>query len=148
MANRYLPHVLYATLLTSVSIHVLAQRSTQAEERARCAAQISLLEDLVARLHIGNSGSDSNVDEAEVERVRRLVRAHDFGRGVRNGVWSEGDAQGGETTRAADARRTSVRWADVLWGRKHPTPGVSSDESDKWEHRELEQLRRELSEDT
>ena len=68
----YLPHLLYSTALTSTAMHHLQQRKAAADERSHVAAQISILEDLRARL-----SAREPVPERELERLWHLARSHD-----------------------------------------------------------------------
>jgi hypothetical protein len=111
--TQYIPHILYSTALTSISMHLLWQRKTAEEDRARFKAQTSILQDLVERLRSGKSISDE-----EITKLRNLARIH------------------GEGRESSDKATTNVGWMDVAWGRKSPADlGVS----DEWERRDLEQ---------
>ncbi|KIL00858.1 hypothetical protein PAXRUDRAFT_462390 [Paxillus rubicundulus Ve08.2h10] len=105
----YLPHILYSTVLTSVSIHLLWQRKAAEETRARHNAQITILEDLTQQLRSGVPMTDE-----EINRLRNLARSH---------------GEGGEAQRQSGGE---IRWMDVIWGNK----AVAKDE---WEQRDLEQ---------
>ena len=94
MTISYLPHILYATALTSVSIHLLWQRNIEREDRARYHAQVSILEGLARQLRSGVPITDE-----EVTRLKNLARVHGQG---------EGQKQSTEV----------VRWSEVVWGRK------------------------------
>ncbi|KIJ57726.1 hypothetical protein HYDPIDRAFT_87393 [Hydnomerulius pinastri MD-312] len=109
----YLPHILYSTALTSVSIHLLWQRKSTEEDRARHNAQISILEDLAQQLRSGIRTTDE-----EVSRLRNLARTH-----------GEGEAQ------KLPANQTGIQWSDVVWGRKVADRGTSSE----WEQKDLQQ---------
>ncbi|KIJ21066.1 hypothetical protein PAXINDRAFT_6845 [Paxillus involutus ATCC 200175] len=112
----YLPHILYSTALTSVSIHLLWQRKAAEEDRARHNAQITILEDLTQQLRSGVPTTDE-----EINILRNLARSH--------GEGGEGRQQ---------SAPGEIRWMDVIWGKK-----VAA--KDEWEQRDLEQIRRELS---
>lgn len=90
----YLPHILYSTALTSVSIHLLWQRTTEKEDRARYHARVSILEDLAQQLRSGVPITDE-----EITRLKDLARVHGQG---------EGQKQSTE----------AIRWSEVVWGRK------------------------------
>ena len=90
----YLPHILYSTALTSVSIHLLWQRTTEREDRAHYHAQVSILEDLTQQLRSGVPITDE-----EISRLKNLARVHGQG---------EGQKQSAE----------AIRWSEVVWGRK------------------------------
>ncbi|KAF9243219.1 hypothetical protein BU15DRAFT_86588 [Melanogaster broomeanus] len=59
-APSYLPHILYSTALTSVSIHLLFQRKAAEEDLARHNAQITILEDLAHQLRSGGEAAQSH----------------------------------------------------------------------------------------
>lgn len=110
---QYIPHILYSTAVTSISMHLLWQRKTADEDRARFKAQASILQDLIEQLRSGKSISDE-----EITKSRNLARIH------------------GEEKQPLDKERTNIGWMDVLWGRKTPADlGVS----DEWERKDLEQ---------
>jgi len=90
----YLPHILYSTALTSVSIHLLWQRTTEREDRARYHAQASILQDLAQQLRSGVPITDE-----EITRLKNLARVH---------------GQGEDQKQPTEA----IRWSEVVWGRK------------------------------
>ena len=92
----YLPHILYSTALTSVSIHLLWQRTTEREDRARYHAQASILQDLAQQLR-----SNVPITDEEITRLKNLARVH-------------GQGEGRERDRSTEA----IRWSEVVWGRK------------------------------
>jgi len=93
--SAYLPHILYATALTSVSIHLLWQRNTEREDRARYQAQVSILEDLAQQLRSG-----APITDEEITRLKNLARLH---------------GQGGEEQKQT---AEAIRWSEVVWGKK------------------------------
>ncbi|KIK44515.1 hypothetical protein CY34DRAFT_23014 [Suillus luteus UH-Slu-Lm8-n1] len=116
--TQYIPHIIYSTAVTSISMHLLWQRKTADEDRARFKAQASILQDLIEQLRSGKSISDE-----EITKSRNLARIH------------------GEDKRPLDKEKTDIGWMDVLWGRKTPADlGVS----DEWERKDLEQIRKEF----
>ncbi|KAG1802954.1 uncharacterized protein HD556DRAFT_1429654 [Suillus plorans] len=116
--TQYIPHILYSTALTSISMHLLWQRKTADEDRARFKAQTSILQELVEQLRSGKPISDE-----EITKSRNLACIH------------------GEGKQSPDKDRTNIGWTDVLWGRKTPADlGVS----DEWERKDLEQIRKEI----
>ncbi|KAG1746383.1 hypothetical protein EDB19DRAFT_1689195 [Suillus lakei] len=116
--TQYIPHILYSTALTSISMHLLWQRKTADEDRARFKAQTSILQDLIEQLRSGKLISDE-----EITRSRNLARIH------------------GERKQSPDKEGSNIGWMDVLWGRKTPADlGVS----DEWERKDLEQIRKEI----
>ncbi|KAI0698304.1 hypothetical protein C8T65DRAFT_753455 [Cerioporus squamosus] len=66
----YLPHFIYSTALTSVSMHHLFQRKAAEADRTHVAAQISILEDLHGRLAAREGNRES-------DRLQMSVRSHD-----------------------------------------------------------------------
>ena len=110
----YLPHLLYSTALTSITMHHLYQRKAAEEDRAHVAAQLSILEDLQTRLH-----AHEPIPDHEFDRLWRLARSHD--------VWRA--AADGETGTGADVKLKSVHiqptetvgWREVLLGRRFDT---------------------------
>ncbi|KAG6329492.1 hypothetical protein ID866_9597 [Astraeus odoratus] len=123
-APKYLPHVLYSTVLTSVSIHLLWQRRASEDDRARKNAQITILEDLARQLRSG-----APITDEEVDRLRNLARVH--------GVQGSGE----DMAEGHGVPERKVQWADVLWGRKWS----DQEGSDEWEQKDLEQIRTEFS---
>ncbi|KAF9228492.1 hypothetical protein BS17DRAFT_341559 [Gyrodon lividus] len=111
-APTYLPHILYSTALTSVSIHLLWQRKAAEEDRARHNAQITILEDLTQQLRSGVPTTDE-----EIYRLGKLARIH-----------GEGEA-------AQKQSAGEIRWMDVIWGRR-VVDGAAKNE---WERQDLEQ---------
>ena len=79
----YTPHIIYATALTSLALHLLSARKEGASLRQHAEARISLLEGLVGRLRAGE-----RVSEEEVSRIRRLMG--EGGGGVGVGAADEG----------------------------------------------------------
>lgn len=118
----YLPHILYSTALTSVSIHLLWRRKAFEDDRARHNAQITILEDLAHQLRSGSSITDE-----EIDRLRTLVRVHQ----------GTSEAVGG-------MREHSVSWKDVFWSKK----ADERSKADEWDQRDLEQLREEFTKRT
>lgn len=119
----YLPHILYSTALTSVSIHLLWRRKAFEDDRARHDAQITILEDLAHQLRSGSSITDE-----EVDRLRKLVQVH----------------QGTNEEAAGGVQEHSISWKDVFWGKKTD----DRSKADEWEQKDLEQLREEFTKRT
>lgn len=94
MTNPYLLHILYSTALTSVSIHLLWQRTTERGDRARYHAQVTILEDLARQLRSGVPITDE-----EITRLKNLAQTH-----------GQGESQEKPTE--------VIRWSEVVWGRK------------------------------
>ena len=113
----YLPHLLYSTALTSISMHHLAQRKAAEADRAHVAAQISILEDLLAR---------PTLQDAEFQRLWRLARAHDVwaAREQQAAAAGEGGADGkgggkgkGEEERGKNKEDSRGEGGKGKWGR-------------------------------
>ncbi|KAF8190894.1 hypothetical protein BJ912DRAFT_878386, partial [Pholiota molesta] len=66
----YLPHVLASLALTSISIHLVGRRRAIEDERARAAAQLSILSSIREQLK-----GEAPLSEAELGRLKRLARA-------------------------------------------------------------------------
>ena len=91
----HLPHVIYATALTSLSIHLLATRRAGADARHAAEARRSILEGLASRLRAGE-----RVEDDEMARIARLLR--------------EGEVKSGE---GSSVRESELDWRAVLFGR-------------------------------
>jgi len=94
--STYVPHLLYSTVLTSLSLHLLFHKKQSEVDRSHLTAQISILESLTQQLR---SGQD--VADGEIERLYKLAKTHDD---------SYVDGTGVE--------RQKVGWRDVFLGRK------------------------------
>ncbi|KZT41959.1 hypothetical protein SISSUDRAFT_981165 [Sistotremastrum suecicum HHB10207 ss-3] len=100
MTTRYIPHLISATLLTSLSMHLLMHRKGSQDERATLDARISVLESLVARVKSGE-----NVSDREIQRLKNLGRGSgSTGLGVDMGTVSES--------------LRSTGWRDMVLGKK------------------------------
>ncbi|EIM80555.1 uncharacterized protein STEHIDRAFT_125614, partial [Stereum hirsutum FP-91666 SS1] len=95
---RHLPELIYSVIFSSLSVHLLYQRREATTERHHLNARISILEDLTKRLKTGE-----NVDDTEIERLRRLGREGQKGVDA-NGVVIVGDED--------------IGWKEVFLGRK------------------------------
>ncbi|EIW80275.1 hypothetical protein CONPUDRAFT_34734, partial [Coniophora puteana RWD-64-598 SS2] len=104
---------LYATAITSISIHSLWQRKCAEEDRARIQAHVSILEDLAARLR-----SDDAISGQEVAKLRQLASGS-------KGLYNGPSAAAGE-----------MGWLEVLWGRRQSV--VDQTRSDEYEQRDLD----------
>jgi hypothetical protein len=100
MSLRYAQHIIYSLAITSISIHLLNTRKSTEATHSQLQAQISVLESITQRLRAGEDVSD-----AEVDRLKRLVRAN------------ERTALEGSTN-ADDLKREAIGWREVLLGRK------------------------------
>lgn len=93
-------------------MHLLWQRKTAEEDRARFKAQTSILQDLIEQLR-----SSKPISNEEIMKLRNLARIH------------------GEGSQSLDKTKADIGWLDVVWGRKSPADlGIS----DEWERRDLE----------
>ncbi|KAF8164557.1 hypothetical protein BJ912DRAFT_889697 [Pholiota molesta] len=125
----YLPHVLASLALTSISIHLVGRRRAIEDERARAAAQLSILTSIRDQLK-----GEAPLGEAELGRLKRLARAS-------AGVGGDGEGVDGDGDGVEGVRR--VPWGEVFRG-KGPASGER--ELSKWDRRDLEMLRKELDE--
>lgn len=64
----YLPHIIYATALSSLSLHLLNTRKSSKEQRYAVDGRISLLEGLATRLR-----SNEDLSEKEVTKILKLA---------------------------------------------------------------------------
>ena len=104
----YLPHLVYATALTSTSMHHLHARKRAEGDAAHVAAQRSLLVGLRDRLLSGE-----RVPGEEFDRLWRLARGHDVFRGLKEeeGQKAEGAGDGAE----------GIGWKEVVFGKRFDT---------------------------
>jgi hypothetical protein len=72
VTTAYIPHAIYSLAMTSISIHLVSQKRTITEDRARVAARISILESVAKQLR---EGEDISLDE--LGRLHRLARPPD-----------------------------------------------------------------------
>jgi hypothetical protein len=93
-----------ATVLTTLSFHLLFARRDADSERAQYAARISILQSLIERLREGE-----RIDGAEVEKLMVLSRKSRRGGEVDNQI-SEEERRG----------RVGVTWKEAFLGRKVP----------------------------
>ena len=126
--THYLPHLLYATALTSLGMHALAQRKAAESARAHIDAQLSLLSALATPRADGEP-----LDEREFERLWRLARSH--GEAAAGG---EVDAMA--QARAGEGEGESIGWREVFLGRRRdaPAPGAGPRSTEDWDRRDLE----------
>ncbi|KAF8489671.1 hypothetical protein JB92DRAFT_3012530 [Gautieria morchelliformis] len=96
-------HLLNATVLTSLSFHLLFARRDAASERAQFTARISILESLNERLRKGE-----HIPDAEVEKLTVLSRKMQRG----SEVEGQPDERGG---------RKGITWKEALLGREAPS---------------------------
>jgi len=96
----YLPHLIYATAISSLSLHLLMQKKSSAERIRQAGARISVLETLASRLEAGE-----NVTDDEIARSRRMVRE-----GAKD-LYEEVNKAGGMMKEA------DVDWKTVVLGR-------------------------------
>lgn len=104
----YLPHLIYSTALTSISMHHLLQRKALEADRAHVAAQVSILEDLHMRL-----AAREDIPDREFDRLWRLARSHD--------VWRAEEAEGRDVKSVHIQPKETVGWKEVLLGRRFDT---------------------------
>jgi len=103
--STYIPHLIYSTVLTSLSFHLLFQKKQSEVDCAHLNAQISILESLAQRLRSGQDVSDE-----ETDRLCRLAKTH-----------KDGHVEG------AKLKKEKIGWKDVFWGRKSERDGGERD---------------------
>ncbi|CAA7260387.1 unnamed protein product [Cyclocybe aegerita] len=119
-SNPYLPHVLYAVALTSVSMNLVSARKEIEDERARRQAQISILQSIKEQLQ-----SEKPLSREELDRLKRLARPSEKDIALRAGLVGD-----------------DVTWGDIFSGKP---PVLSRDEEvSKWDQQELDKLKKEL----
>jgi len=67
--NSYFPHAIYSLAITSISVHLVSQKRKIAEDRARVAARISILESMIEQLR-----ENKDVPLDELDRLHRLAQ--------------------------------------------------------------------------
>lgn len=95
---RYLPHLLYATALTSAALNLISKRAGATEKQRRALARISVLEAINERLKSGE-----NVSDTEIERLQNLVRDK---------------VDLGDVEHAGMTQEKEVDWKSVFLGRR------------------------------
>lgn len=113
----YLPHVLYSLALTSLSINLVGRRRTTEDERARVAAQLSILASIKEQLR-----GEAPLSAAELARLKKLARAS-----------AAGGEDGGREEGVREGER--IPWGDVFRGKG---PGSRGAELSEWDRRDLE----------
>jgi hypothetical protein len=108
-ASAYLPHALYSVAITSISIHLVSQKRTFSDERARVKAQISILESISEQLQ-----SDKPFSTEEFERMKRLARPP-------------------EQPHSELDDKDAIGWKEVILGRKK-----TNDEMSEWDKKDME----------
>ncbi|OSC98457.1 hypothetical protein PYCCODRAFT_1471079 [Trametes coccinea BRFM310] len=163
-ALQYLPHIIYTIALTSIATHHLQQRKTFEAERAHVAAQLSILEDLRARLSAAilspsaSSQSDQpaapgstqavavgtsreQLDKREIERLWRLAKTHDVWRAREQAAQDAvSGAQHAAGAGAAEGEET-IGWKEVLFGKRFDTR-----RSEELDRKDWEKVRKEVEE--
>ncbi|OCH93504.1 hypothetical protein OBBRIDRAFT_832597 [Obba rivulosa] len=116
MSSSYLPHVVYTLALISLGMHTLRQRKDAEAARASCAARLSVLSDLAARLR-----ARERMPEDEFRKAWRLARPR-------------------EELEAAlpGAAEPEIPWREVLFGKKQTAEG------EEWDRRDWEQVKLEV----
>jgi len=100
--SRYFPHAIYSLAITSISVHLVSQKRKIAEDRARIAARISILESVIEQLR-----ENKDVPLDELDRLHRLAQPSVMGENA-------GESKG-------------IRWRDVFLG---PRKAVDSEMND------------------
>lgn len=119
MTTRYIPHLIYALALTSISTHSLWHRKEAEEQRRHYTTRIALLEDTVRRLRAGE-----HVPESEFATLKKLA--------------SE-PGMGSKAARGVEAGEGAIGWREVLLGRKNAGQSSTNAEGlSKWDESDLE----------
>ncbi|KIK69192.1 hypothetical protein GYMLUDRAFT_188741, partial [Collybiopsis luxurians FD-317 M1] len=92
----YLPHILYSVANVSLSLHLIYQRNTLADEKARINAQESVLESIADELR-----SDGPLSQDDLQRLKRLAR---------------------NSKRDPNEAGERMSWKDALLGRSKTSP--------------------------
>lgn len=109
--STYLPHAIYSLAITSISIHLVSQKRTISDDRARVAARLSILESVAKQLR-----EDKNISLDELDRLHRLARPP---------APSEG---------SASRAKEEIGWKEVIFGQKRSVePEMSEYERRDWE---------------
>ncbi|KAG5647848.1 hypothetical protein DXG03_007772 [Asterophora parasitica] len=111
MPSPYLPHAIYSVAIISVSIHLVNQRKLITDERARIAAQTSILESISEQLR-----SDKPLSTSELDRLKQLARPMEHNPAV-DGIPGE-----------------PIGWREIFLGKKKDE-GMSI-----WEKRDVEKM--------
>ncbi|KAI0030320.1 hypothetical protein K488DRAFT_87891 [Vararia minispora EC-137] len=124
--TRYVPELLSALALSSLSVHLFFHRRQAQSDRDRIAARTSILQDLAQRLRAGE-----NIPDSEVARLRKLARQAEQEH-TRADILDSGES-------------AAVGWRDVVFGRR-PTPAEDA-QRDAFDAHDIDRLRRELEKD-
>lgn len=104
--SSYIPHLIYSVALTSFSFHLLFHRKQVDQDRAHIAAQTTILTSLATQLRSGP------VPEAEVERLLRLAKTHEFQ----------------DSVITKEKEKAKIGWSDVFLGRENDPESESAQE--------------------
>ncbi|KAG5654187.1 hypothetical protein H0H81_006569 [Sphagnurus paluster] len=118
MPSPYLPHAIYSVAIVSLSIHLVNQRKLAGDERARIAAQTSILESISEQLR-----SNKAISGDELERLKRLARPLEHNPAT-EGIPGE-----------------SIGWREIFLGRKKEE---GAPEMSKWEKKDMEKMNQDL----
>lgn len=114
MSTKYLPEIIYALALTSLSTHMLWQRKDSADQRAHYTARVKLLEDTAQRLRAGQ-----DVPQSDFDLIDKMAREPGVDRAAARGTEPLG----------------SIGWREVLLGRKDG----NSAQTEYWEAKDWEE---------
>jgi len=110
ITSKYFPHAIYSLAITSISVHLISQKRRIAEDRARIAARISILESVLEQLQ-----ENKDVPLDELDRLHRLARPS---------VIEEN----------ASGERKGIRWREVFLGsRKVVDSEMNESDRRDWE---------------
>lgn len=116
ITSKYFPHAIYSLAITSISVHLISQKRRIAEDRARIAARISILESVLEQLQ-----ENKDVPLDELDRLHRLARPS---------VIEEN----------ASGERKGIRWREVFLGSRK----VADSEMNEFDRRDWEKIKEEL----
>jgi len=113
MIYRYVPHALSSVAIMSLSIHLVNHRRSSDSDRARVAAQISILESIADQLR-----SDKHISKDELERLKRLARPPN------------------DEVVVLQSKET-LGWKEVVFGRSTP---IQERELSAWDQKDVQNL--------
>jgi hypothetical protein len=110
VAQTYLPHVLYSVAVISLSMHLVSERKTSSDERARMNARISILQSISEQLQSGRP-----LLSDDLERTKRLTRFP-------------------EQSLFEFGLKDPIGWKEVIFGQK----GSSTPQIGVWDQKDIE----------
>ena len=143
----YTPHVLYATAVTSIALHLLTTRRDAEERRLKLEARQTLLETVRDKLRTRITHGEGGVDDEEIVRLMKMASEGEA-RAAESGVGGGGGGSVAARVRGEDesvdgvghgSKVVEIGWKDVLFGRKSDGRVSSRDKA------ETEELAKEWS---